>query len=265
MIKFSDSVKNLLRPVKRAIERFFPRNWRISPPITQLYLGGSFESRYSLVNFPSLFSPKTAQSCLYEIALYDRNGFCVEEKKIQIEPFGSLEIVPSKIFSKKLPDLGIFTARISSVSPFFFLDRHLGKITSHIYAFFLDKTSESFALVHPQTTTSNQLIEQAFWKSAVLWDSESIKKITAFQINPTTHSIRTTLFLINQNGSPVKNFGEVSDVIPPMGSRMVSWNLEASGLSNTKFTIGALGLSTHNAKPIVFTYFEDGTFTGMHS
>lgn len=265
MSKFIDNVKKLLRPTKRRLDGFFPRNWRVSPPVAQLYLGGTFESKYSLVNFPSLFSPKTARDCIYEIALYDHDGSCVRKKKIRIQPFGSLEVVPKEMFGEDLPNFGTFTARIRSVTPFFFLDRHLGKITSHIYALFLDKYSESSVLIHPQTTLSNEKIEKFSWKSSVLWDSYKVKKITAFQINPTPYLVESTLFLISVNGKLEEYFGEVSDVIPPMGSRMVSWDLEAEGLSSEKFTIGAAGVSTHNAKPIVLTYFEDGTFTGMHS
>jgi hypothetical protein len=263
MSNFIESIKKSLRPIKRRLEAFFPRNWRVSPPIAQLFLGGLFVTRYSLVNFPSLFSPKTAHACVYKVALYDRDGFCVGKKKITVGPFGSFEIVPSYIFGEELPDFGMITAKILSASPLFFLDRHLGRITSHIYALFLDKAGNSSVLVHPQTTIGNKVADNVSWKSGVLWDSNNIKKITAFQINPTPYPIESKLFLFSANAN--KELAKVSHIIPPMGSKMVSWDLEAIGLSNTKFTIGAFGLPTPNAKPIVLTYFDDGTFTGMHS
>ncbi len=263
MSNFFETIKKSLRPIKRKLECYFPRNWRVSPPIVQLFLGGTFESRYSLINFPSLFSPKTAHRCVYEIALYDREGFCVQTKKIMIAPFGSFEIVPSEIFGGNLPDLGMVTARIRSSSLFFFSDKHLGKITSHIYALFLDKAAESAVLVHPQTSISGKLAEKVSFRSNVLWDSNNIKKVTAFQINPTSHPVEASLFLLRENSNV--ELAKVTHVIPPMGSRAVTWDLEDLGLSKSRFTLGAFGLSTHNAKPIIFTYFEDGTFTGMHS
>ena len=253
MSNFIGGIKNLLRPIKRRVEDFFPRNWRVSPTIAQLFLDGSFESRYSLINFPSLFSPKATYRCVYEIALYNQDGFCIGNKKIRIEPFGSFEIVPSEIFGEKLPNFGMLTARIRSAYFLCFLDKHLGKITSHIYALFLCKEQNSAVLVHPQTTISKKLADNVSWRSGVLWDSTKIKKITAFQINPTPRPFESTLLLLE--GDEKKELSKVSHTIPPMGSGMFTWDIEAIGLGNAKFTIGALGLSTPNAKPIIFTYY----------
>jgi hypothetical protein len=236
----------------------------VSPPIVQVYLGNEYETRYTLVNFPSLFSPKTAYTCIYEVALYAENGSCVGKQSIEIKPFGSFELRPSEVFGEKLPKLGMFSARIRSASPLTFSDKHLGNITSHIYALYSDKAQQSLALVHPQTTITNTTASNVYWKSGFLWDSSSIKRVVAFQINPTPLPVETTLFLFS-DADALKRVDERCAVIPPMGARKVEWDLSILELTGRFFSIGAVGLATPNAKPIVLTYFEDGTFSGMHS
>lgn len=258
------SVKNIFRPLKRKLEANLPRNIRVSPPIVQVYLGGEYESRYSLVNFPSLFSPLTAYTCIYDIALYGADGSCVGTRSIPIKPFGSYEVRPSEVFGNNLPDMGMFTARIRSESSLDFSDKHLGKITSHIYALYSDKAQKSFALVHPQTTVSSVSADKAEWMSAFLWDSGNIRKVVAIQINPTSRPIESTLFLF-RDGEAANRVCEMRGIILPMGARRVEWDLTEAGLRKGLFSIGAVGLPTANAKPIVLTYFEDGTFSGMHS
>jgi len=264
MTTLAQSVKSIFRPLKRKLEANLPRNMRVSPPIAQVYLGGEYESRYSLINFTSLFSPLTAYTCIYDIALYAADGSCVGTRSIPIKPFGSYEVRPSEIFGRNLPDVGMFTARIRSESPFEFSDKHLGKITSHIYALYSDKAQQSFALVHPQTTVSDVCADKIEWQSAVLWDSNSIRRMVAIQINPMPVPIETTLFLF-RDGEAIKRLDEKRGIIPPMGARKVEWDLAAAGLTEGLFSIGAIGLPTANAKPIVLTYFADGTFSGMHS
>jgi hypothetical protein len=50
-----------------------------------------------------------------------------------------------------------------------------------------------------------------------------------------------------------------------MGARKVSWDLPDIGLTHGLFSIGANGLPTKNAKPVLLTRFEDGLFSGMHA
>jgi hypothetical protein len=118
--------------------------------------------------------------------------------------------------------------------------------------------------VHPQTTISSAGADKEEWISTFLLDSGSIRKVVAIQINPTSRPIESTLFLFRE-GEAANRVCERRGVIPPMGARRVEWDLAEAGLQHGLFSIGAVWLPTANAKPIVLTYFEDGTFSGMHS
>jgi hypothetical protein len=257
-------VKNILRALKRKLESYLPRNMNVSSPIVQVYLGGEYESKYSLINFPSLFSPLTASSCIYDVALYGSDGSCIGRRSIPIKPFGSFEVRPAEIFGENLPDLGMFTAKIRSASPLDFSDKHLGKITSHIYALYMCKAQRSFALVHPQTTISGKSAGKVEWKSAVLLDSNKIRQLVAIQINPTNFYAESNLFLFRDGEENIR-LSEMNAKIPPMGARKVEWDMTEDGITEGQFSIGASALTNPNAKPIIFTYFEDGTFSGMHA
>jgi hypothetical protein len=256
-------IKNLLRPLRNKINILLPRNLSVNPAVSQVYLGGEYETRYTLMNFPSHYSPKTAYQCIYDVALYSSEGKCVGKASLSIEPFGSLEVRPITLFGSNLPEFGMFTAKIRSPSFWTFSDRHLGKITSHFYALYTHKNEKSFALVHPQTLVDAQSGEKVDWNSGYLLDTKYIKKVIAIQINP-TKKIAHSVLCLTENGVNKISKSNLENKIPAMGARMAKWDLSENGILTGLFSVHANGLPTKNAKPILLTYFEDGTFTGMH-
>lgn len=261
MTSLATSAKNILRPFKRKVESLIPKRLSVKPAIVQAYLGGECESRYTLVNFPSLYSPSKACPCIYDVALYGPSGNCIGERSLTIEPFGSFEVRPGELFGINLPEFGMFTAKIRPANPW--SDKHLGQIASHFYALYEDKAHKSFALVHPQTFVNAPCGGQVEWVSGYLMDCSKIRKVTAIQINPTDQFAETTLYLF-RDGEVGNHISEMKGMIPPMGARKVEWNLTEAGFTEGLFSIAAIGLPTDNAKPILLTHFEDGSFSGMH-
>jgi hypothetical protein len=217
-----------------------------------------------LVNFPSLYSPRTARPCVYDVALYAADGRRVGRHSLRVETFGSLEVRPEKLFGPNLPPLGMFTARIRPANPLTFAYKHLGLVTSHFYALYADREGSSLALVHPQTLVNAPRGENTNWRSGYLLDAERIRKLVAIQVNPTSQAVDTGLYLVRASAS-TQHVGDENGLIPPMGSRRVVWDLPAIGLTQGLFSIAARGLPTNNAKPILLTYFTDGSFCGMHA
>jgi hypothetical protein len=261
MITIATLVKNTIRPLKNRIENILPKYLRVKPAIIQAYLGGEYESRFTLINFPSLYSPLNARACSYDVALYDATGHCVCKRTLTIEAFGSFELCPSEFFNVRLPDLGMFTAKIRPKNRV--AVRHLGTISSHIYALYSNKAKNSFVLVHPQTHINSPRSGHGEWISGCILDADKIRKITAIQVNPTAKAVNSTLFLL-RCGVEAVPISERSAVIPPMGARMVEWNLLEAGITKGYVSIAASGLPTNNAKPILLTHFEDASFSGMH-
>ncbi|MBT8551987.1 hypothetical protein G6731_08480 [Polynucleobacter paneuropaeus] len=252
--------KNLLRPYKRKFKSFL-RRMKVAPPVIQLFLGGEYETRFTLVNFPSLYSPIPGSPCFYDVGFYDPDGTCLGKKSIEINSYGSYELLPSEFIGSHLPDYGIFTAKIRLKNIFIY--RHLGKIRSHIYALFSDRAQTSFALVHPQTFINQPSDKNYQWLSAISIDARKVQKIIAFQPNPTSKCFKAKYYLLWDN-SEKKIFAQIDVCIPPMGTKKIDWNLSALGISDGYISVGASCLPTGNGKPILFSYFKDGSFTGMH-
>jgi hypothetical protein len=261
MVLIIKTLKNLLRPLKKALKKILPNRLVVGPAVVQAYLGGIYETRYTLTNFPSLYSPLHATPCTYIIEIYDESGNLCASKKIFIDVFGSLEVQPKELFGDKLPDLGLFSARILPQNPNSLA--HLGKINSHFYALYSDKEHNSYALVHPQTYINEPRSEQQEWISGIFLDASRVSHISAIQINPTKKSVETNLFLILDE-SIVLDHCNRPGIIPPMGTRCVRWNIAELGFDNGNIVVAGRGLPTNNAKPILLTFFKDGTFSGMH-
>ena len=258
------NAKDVLRPLKHSLQHHLPGRLRAAAPVVQAYLGGEFETRYTLVIFPSLYSPRTAHPCVYDVALYAADGRRVKHDSLRIAPFGSLEVRPSELFGPNLPELGMFTARIRTANPLTFAYKHLGLVTSHFYALYSDRAQSSFALVHPQTLVDAARGENMRWQSGYLLDAGKIRKLAAVQVNPTSQPVDSGLYLVRAEDR-AQHLGVRDGCIPPMGSRRLVWDLPEMGLTQGMFSVAARGLPTNNAKPILFTYFNDGSFCGMHA
>ena len=72
------------------------------------------------------------------------------------------------------------------------------------------------------------------------------------------------MFLYRE-GEEHKRLGEMNGEIPSMGARKIEWDIAKIGISEGKFSIGANTLLSPNAKPIILTYFDNETFSGMHT
>jgi len=256
--------KDVLRPLKRSIGHRMPGRLKVAAPVVQAYLGGEYETRYTLVNFPSLYSPQTPQPCVYDVALYASDGECIGRRTLRINKFGSLEVRPKQLFGSNLPALGMFTARIRAAHPLVFAYKHLGTVTSHFYALYADRDGSSLALVHPQTLVNAPRGENMQWRSGYLLDAAKIRKLVAIQVNPTHQAADVSLYLVRE-GAVSSHVAELEGRIPAMGSRKVVWDLPATGMTEGLFSVAARGLPTNNAKPILLTYFADGSFCGMHA
>jgi hypothetical protein len=258
------NAKDALRPLKRSVERRMPGRLKAAAPVVQAYLGAEYETRYTLVNFPSLYSPQTPHPCLYDVALYASDGQCIGRRTLRIEKFGSIEVRPQELFGSNLPALGMFTARIRATKPLTFAYKHLGTVTSHFYALYADRDGSSMVLVHPQTLVNAPHGENMQWRSGYLLDAAKIRKLVAIQVNPTPRAVDVGLYLVRE-GAGSTHLGDRDGRIPAMGSRKVAWDLPTLGMTQGLFSVAARGLPTNNAKPILLTYFADGSFCGMHA
>ncbi len=255
-------IRALVKVCKKVIKNSLPRNLRIESPVVQLYIGfEGITSRYSLTNIPSFYSPKTAYPISYECSMFNGKGDRVARKSVTLNPFCSFEVIPADFFGKKMPDMGIFVAKMRAKNWLQFSDKHLGDITAHFYSFYHQKKSGAMALIHPQTHM-NGLRGEKEWKSRVFIDSMKTIKILILQINPTKLGFKNKVTIYSLDNTEVTN---ISFNIPPMGCEKQTIELTALNIKSRYFYIGSNKLSTENAKPIIFLYDKNENFFGLHA
>ena len=261
MLDLKLKLKNKFRPYKRKLQAIF-RRMSVAPAVIQVYVGGDYETRYTLVNFPSLYSPLKSCACFYDVELYGDDGECFGKGSLELKPYGSVEVIPSMLFKRKLPDYGFFSAKIRPQKKFVY--RHLGQIRSHIYALISDPLQTSFVLIHPQTFIGQETTENYQWLSAVNIDARHVRKIIVFQPNPTSKLFKSKYYLFSYINNKKQKIADFDILIPPMGTIKIEWDLNILDVYDGFVSVAASALPTSNGKPILFNYFKDGSFTGMH-
>ena len=235
------------------------------PPIVQIFIGGSqgLSSRYSLTNVPSFYSPTHAYPVIYECSIYDQSGVLLEQKPVRLAPYGAYDLVPATFFKVDLPEFGLFVAKMRPESFFTYSDRHLGEVTAHFYALYLDEVTGSLALIHPQTTLNPaKWSNERRWKSGLLIDLGKLSKILIMQINPTKEFFSNRVGIYGEDGVEL---GGADFQISPMGCQAQEVFARDLRGTNKLIYIAAQKLSSENTKPIIFLYDKENNFSGLHA
>jgi hypothetical protein len=250
--------------IRGRAERALPRNFHVGDPIVQLFLGGKRTTRYTFTNICSFFAPSSASPCRYQLTLYDAHGFVVTKAQLDVPPFGTAEWVPADSLKKPLPEVGMVAATFRDVNPLQFGNQHLGTVFPHFFALYHDEHMASVALVHPQTHLNAAGTEGTPWKkwsSKLFIDPHRLQALEVFQINPLQHEQESTLLLRDPSGTVLAS---ATARLPPFGARGVRWAIDAAVRERASVIVAVDGMTTANAKPIIFSVFEGGFFSASH-
>jgi hypothetical protein len=251
------------RVIRERLLPFLPRRFSLSDPICQLYINnGARQTRFTLLQFPSILSPAVFNDYAYEVRAYRRDGTHVGVQRIEVGPRETCEVKLEELdFFHDLDEFGLFTAQIRPTRLIAYKDRHLGKLTSQFYALYHAVGWESMALVHPQTSLERSNAEWLKWTSGHLFDLSRLIRVEVFQINPTRSAARSALALEDLGGT---RYVEEEAIVPPLGTRRIDWRTDALPKERLVRLV-ADGLTAINAKPLVFCHFPGGAFNGGHS
>ena len=258
-------IKRPLRKIRQIIQVLMANP--CSSGVVQIFVNDKIRStNYSITNFPSLLLPNRIGRVWYEIALFDEKGSLCLSKSIEIPKFGSAKINPADYFTgTKIPERGLFQANLMA-SKFSLLNKYylrlLGKMTSHFYTFFYSPNHESLAMIHPQTTAPVKDTDEKsnYWYSQYLIYTPPIDHIEIYQLNPCKASYELNLKLVNLKGEIV---AESTELVPGYGTRKIIW--EKSKFLSEEYLYLASDTLRGNEKPILFSFYPDGSFTALHT
>ncbi|MGI8509600.1 MAG: hypothetical protein ACR2MQ_09770 [Gemmatimonadaceae bacterium] len=244
------------------VRGLLPRNLRRGDPVLQFFLNGfGRATRYTFVNFPSLYAPGAGRACIYDLVLYDSAGAVAGHASIEVPIAGTAEIALTDVMKGPLPELGVVSAQIRSSKRLDYGDRHLGTVRSFFYAAYHDHGMSSVSVVHPQTAAYSSMPDRPAWRSNMLLWPSRVRSFELLLMNPTPFEARTDLRLVGPDGVVA---AASAAVLPPRGARRVRW--ESAPLQQYAYLNAAADmLAAPNAKPLVFLHFDAGAFSAAHS
>lgn len=225
--------------------------------VAQLFINdGEVFSRYTLLNIPSVLSPETSYTIKAVVKVFSESAKVKLSKEYILKPFESREVFFG--YDNNLPKIGVISVEIEPYTLFSKNDSILGTLTPHFYSLFHTRNMDSLGLIHPQTLL-NQKGTTVNWKSQLNISGENVEKLVVYQINPVAQSQSNILTLKNENGSVVNS---IENDFKPYSANKAEFDLkEVSSTVHLELD----RTNTANAKPLVFMYFKDGTFTAVHS
>ena len=241
------------------VKNWFPRTYRMGPPVMQLYLHDKeIDTRYAVQHFSSFYCERGTYELIFRVRLYSAMGKEVAQKDFTLSYLQSQEIVPSECFDK-VPEIGMCTIELKTKEFQLYPDRHLGILKPFFYALYHTRDFSSMGLVHPQSAVFIKETPKIPWLSAQFMETGGLSKIVSYHLNPTVREFKTGIYLQGQNNKLQSR--EIT--LSAMGVSKEEWNIKECG--ERLLRIGCDSLSTPNAKPLLFLYFEDGSFSMSHA
>ncbi len=235
--------------------------------ITQIFVNdGEIKTNVGITNFVSFFSPNNCPKfSKFKISLTNKNGEIVYSGKISLSRFGSSSLEIGDLLKDKKVDLGLFI--IEYVSPINLLNNNkdMGNLSAHIYTLYHDKKG-SIGLVHPQQFIDDKKTSalHSEWSSQYVFPTRGLSKVEIYQLNALENKDMDSGFKVLDANSK-KVIVEEFYNIKPRGVKKSSFSLDAFRDQTSKIQLTVKTLCGDNAKPIVFLYFDDNTFTATHS
>lgn len=241
----------------KLVNFFNLRKYQKKVAISQLFINSdNIKTVYTLTNFPSFYSPETAYSVIYSVKVYGGSETPAVEKTFKLDPYQSKEVTFEDCTN--LPDIGVVSIDIEPESILSKSDSHLGVLKPQFYTLFHSDDYSSVGLVHPQTAFNAKGHSQN-WSSNLNLDTKTVKKAVVYQINPTGNVFSNQLSLKTGDGSVLE---QKQNSFSAYSAAKCTIDLkEDSRLAHLTLN----ETTTPNAKPIVFLYFDDGSFTVVHS
>jgi hypothetical protein len=228
-------------------------------PVCQLFINGyGKQSTYTLLNFPSLYSPSEAQPCTYKVTLFDEGGTAVRQGTVTVPAFGSAAFKPRDAFAGPLPELGLFTAELVDwAEPAY---EQLGLLRPYFYAIYYDDTMGSVSVVHPQTTLMQTAPAGVAWRSSLVISAREVVALEVFQVNPMPDARITSVAVTGLDG---QTKAASAAQMPGRSVRRIYW--PAADFDGSDYVcIASDAMTAPNAKPLLFQH-RSGGFSAGHS
>ena len=248
-------------PVSRMLNTLAP-NFSYGRALTQLFLHEpQRRTTLTFTNVASLYAPRGASGCQFEVSLYGETGELVAATDVVVPAYGSASVHLADLISGTLPRHGLAVARLRNAPRFHMGARHLGPIAPFFYALYHEPDMGSMALVHNQSGVESDVHSDSHWHSNLLIQTDGLSALEAWQINPTPVPAPTTMQLWRGD----QLLDERPTTLAPMASRGERFEAKLFAGSVDPVHIAVKGMTAANAKPLVFHHHVAGGYSASHA
>jgi hypothetical protein len=252
----------LLKQLRSEAHVRLPRGLRPPRRVAQILIHDSdIKTKITLVNFPSFFAPSIDSSYSYIVSVQDGHGRTLAARRFPIGRWHSRELVPAEELGCAALALGLVVVELKPANPLFMADRHLGDLTPHFFTVYESARGGS-ALIHPQSMLGRASAPSLSWQSNALIECDRLGRIQLYQMNPSDQAVSSKLLLRDVRSREPVWIHEGR--IEAGGVRRVDVDM-ADLPRGALVRLGAEGLGSDNAKPLLLMRLQDGTLMGMHS
>ncbi len=235
--------------------------------IVQFFINdGKIKTEFAITNFLSFYAPDNCEEeTNFKISLQDQEGRVVSSKIIALPKFGSKVIKPESFFNCELPALGMFVVEVLSPINLTNKNKDLGTLNSHFYAFYLGDNG-SMALIHPQhflTKHRYNKVKPYYWISQYVMKTKNISRIEVYQLSVLeVWDLNSGTELLNAKNNQILE--ENNYMMKAKNIRKTIYDIKNIRDEVSHIKIGVKALCGDNAKPLIFIYADDGSFTATH-
>lgn len=258
--------------VRRLARRFGPLEFFHESPIGQIFIADEEIDTFLCFNdFYSLLTPEVECPIQCRVDLHDGRGRPVVRKEFVLPPHGSRALSVSEVLAERgvRCPLGLAAAHLSPLDPRSAereLYKKMGRIASHFFTYYLNRSTEAMAIIHPQSpihSTQQDPPEPGGWRSGQLIVADGLEGISLYQANHSDRSAQVTYHLCEHPGDRVLATRTIQ--VPGLSANVAHfWTRDVAPLPHV-VAVRVERFPCANGKPLLMRRYADGRFSMSHS
>lgn len=258
-------------PVKRLVASATPLEYFFDEPVAQVYITeGDFDTFLCINNFYSVLTPEVPVPAVGELTVRDGAGRALFSEEVRLEAHGSVALSVRDLLAAHgtTSPVGLASLqlrpRVRGAEAAAF--KKMGTIASHFFTYYLDRSSEAMAIIHPQSTinqTPGDVRWPNGWRTGQTIATHGLAAVELYQANHAREPAHVTYTLADfATGAPLATR---SLDVGGLGVGVATFRTADLGRLPPTVHFTADRLPTPNGKPLLMRRYPGGRFSMSHS